>query len=131
MKIRRKKLRNPKTKKKDSNKHRIAIIIIVSLLLLVILFTKQNINNSIIFLYSDECSICSQIEPEIREITSKAGMKFYKLRYDEPGTTPGLIFIHHNEVLISSYKDAESFKKQICGFTKIKKACRLAGEVWQ
>lgn len=100
------------------------------LVLLLVLFIKPGINNSIIFLYSDRCGECKNIEPTVKDITDKAGMRFYRIKYDEPGFTPGLIFIYNNTLLITGYRDGDAFKKQLCGFTKSKKACSMAGESW-
>lgn len=131
MKIIKRKKPSPKTKKQCSKKFLDVIVSVFVLLLLVILLAKSSLDNSIIFLYSDDCGRCSNIEPEIKDITSKSGLRFYKLKYDEPGAVPGLIFIHHSTILISGYRDAESFKKQICGFTGLKRACVMAGENWK
>jgi len=101
------------------------------LLILSILFAKSDINDSIIFLYSENCAECGNIEPEIKETAIEAGIKFYKIRYDDLDFAPGIAFIHNNTMLITGYKDRESLKKQVCGFMKSRKACRMAGEVWE
>ncbi|PIN86521.1 hypothetical protein COV19_04485 [Candidatus Woesearchaeota archaeon CG10_big_fil_rev_8_21_14_0_10_44_13] len=108
------------------------IIAIVALLMIALFLVigRMSMGDAAIFLYSDKCSVCKNVEPEIRDTIAKSGLKFYKARYDEPGFTPGLILMHNDTVLITGYRDVQSLRQQICGFTKIGKACRLAGEVW-
>lgn len=108
-----------------------AIAIIFVLLLLVVMFAKPSLNSSIIFLYPDGCTRCDAIEPEVKEAALKSGMRFYKMEYVVEGPAPVLIFIHNSTAFISGYKDADSLKKQVCGFTGLKRACGLAGEDWQ
>ncbi|MFO8016599.1 MAG: hypothetical protein R6U32_05835 [Candidatus Woesearchaeota archaeon] len=105
-------------------------IVIFFLLYLAFLNKGGGVDDSVIFLYSDDCSECSALEPKIRGITAKAGMEFSKLRYEEKEATPGFIIIHNNTALISGFRDIESFKKQMCGFTGMNEACEMAGETW-
>lgn len=118
---------------RTSNPRFISMTCIIALLVIAILLilARKDYGNSVVFLYSDSCGACSSIEPEIKEIVSATGLKYMKARYDEPGYAPGVIIIYDDAVLISGYRDSQSLKQQLCGFTKMKKACEMAGEAWE
>lgn len=124
-----------KKKKYSTYFFRIAICVAIGILLTAVIYLEisrieKASPNSITFLYSDNCQACPDAEKEVKDITEQAGLRFYRLRYDERGMTPGIMFVYNNTVLVTSYVGSQSFKQQICGFTGIKKACLMAEEAW-
>jgi hypothetical protein len=123
--------------KKEVDYETVALVLGISLILLIAFFISYAAfsgwfsrigrpDTEIIFLRPPICTEkCLTAENMVKSVAKQAHIGFSEAKYG-PSSLPGYAIFFNDSALINGYVDEDSFKEQICGFTKIEEVCNLA-----
>jgi len=81
-------------------------------------------SDEIIFMNSDACTTqCDEMEPYVKELAEKAGLKFTKMRYSQPAQIAGYVLIKDNTLSINGIPDKLSIANDLCTLTGSAEIC--------